>query len=166
MEAYQMGNQAAFTLLLDRHSGRVFGFLFKRTQNQGDAKDLLQETFFKLHRSRHLYNTTLPFLPWLFSITRSVLLDHYKKKKPLEDLVEPVELDRLAAPVFPQESQENRLTLLTGMQREAVHLRVYDEATFEEIASKLSTSPDNARQLVSRGLKRLRKILSKDREEP
>lgn len=50
-------------------------------------------------------------------------------------------------------------------QKEAVSLRVIDESTFEEIALKLSTSPENARQLVSRGLKKLKLLLSLKKEE-
>ncbi len=47
-------------------------------------------------------------------------------------------------------------------QKQAVGLRVFDEATFEEIAVKLSTSEDNARKLVSRGLSKLREIWKKE----
>lgn len=157
MENYQMGNTAAFDILFHRHSARVFGFLFQRLSKKKEADDLLQEAFFKLHRSKHQYNSTLPFAPWLFSITRSVLLD-YAKKKNLEDPVDTQELDRVPSMKYePVESDLGEvLAVLPQAQRQAIQLRVYNEETFEEIAARLSTSPENARQLFSRGLKKLR----------
>ena len=45
------------------------------------SKNTIQsETFLKLHRSKNLYNKSLPFSPWLFSISRSVFLDFLKRK--------------------------------------------------------------------------------------
>lgn len=160
MENYQMGNVAAFDILFHRHSARVFGFLSQRMSKKKEAHDLLQEVFFKLHRSKHQYNGTLPFAPWLYSITRSVLLD-YAKKKNLEDPVDSKDLDRV--PSMKHEHVESDLSevlaALPQAQRQVVQLRVYNEETFEEIAARLSTSPENARQLFSRGLKKLREIL-------
>ncbi len=164
MESYQLGNIEAFDLLFKRHSGRVFGFLSKRTGKMKVADDLLQEVFFKLHRSKHQYNKTLPFSPWLFSVTRSVLLD-FAKKRNLEDLVAASDFDRMSASDTTDFKQERDLTSalssLPSLQQQAVSLRVYDEETFEEIAVRLSTSPENARQLVSRGLKKLRDLLGR-----
>lgn len=84
MESYKMGEVVAFELLFERHSGKVLSYLSKRLQAPKEAQDLLQEVFFKLHRSRHQYNRTLPFSPWLFSITRSMWIDFLKKRR-LED---------------------------------------------------------------------------------
>lgn len=163
-----MGNTIAFEVLFERHSGRVLGYLSKRLKLPRDAKDLLQEVFFKLHRSRHLYNRTLPFSPWLFSVTRSIWLDFLKKRQ-LEDATEPQLLERMVPltqdfAISESHSGIEILNQLPANQKEAISLRVYDDATFEEIAIKLSTSPENARQLVSRGLKRLKMLLGSRKE--
>lgn len=162
MQNYQAGNTVAFDFLFARHSGRVFGFLSNRISKKKEAEDLLQEVFFKLHRSKHLYNSTLPFSPWLFSITRSVLLD-FAKKKNLEDSVDTTHFDQMAQPESSsiEHDMEEILSALPQAQSEALSLRVYEEKTFEEIALRLSTSPDNARQLVSRGIKKLRQAFRK-----
>lgn len=162
MEIYKMGSADAFEILFMRHSGKVLGHLQKKLSSSRETHDLVQEVFFKLHRSRHQYNGTLPFSPWLFSITRSIWLDHLKKR----NLEEPVTQERLEVlqPVVQvfgiSESSAGKEILdhLPANQKEAVGLRVFDDATFDEIASRLSTSPENARQLVSRGLKKLREI--------
>tara|TARA_B110001454_G_scaffold122549_1_gene114403 strand:+ start:1703 stop:2239 length:537 start_codon:yes stop_codon:yes gene_type:complete len=160
MQSYQDGGVAAFDVLFERHSGRVFGFLSKRLTKKKEAEDLLQEAFFKLHRSKHLYNSTLPFSPWLFSITRSVLLD-FAKKKNLEDPVDISDFDKIAIAENPEirHDLEGLVSALPQTQSEALSLRIYEDKTFEEIASRLSTSPENARQLVSRGIKKLKQAL-------
>tara|TARA_B110001454_G_scaffold219192_1_gene251141 strand:- start:23969 stop:24505 length:537 start_codon:yes stop_codon:yes gene_type:complete len=161
MENYQKGIVAAFDILFHRHSARVLGFLSQRIAKKKEANDLLQEVFFKLHRSKHLYNVTLPFAPWLFSITRSVLFD-YSKKKNLEDSVDVKDLEQIS--ILEPEAVDKNLTevleTLPQQQQQAIRLRVYDEETFEEIAARLSTSPENARQLVSRGIKKLRQAFN------
>lgn len=164
MEAYKKDDAMAFEILYERHSAQVLGYLKQKTRSVKQAQDLSQEVFLKLHRSRHLYNSMLPFTPWLFSITRSVFLDSLKKKS-LEDLVENQDFDKIT-PV--QESVELNavdLSVLPEAQQQVVRLRVYDEATFEEIAAKLSTTPENARQIFSRAVKALKIILGEGRSK-
>jgi len=122
----------------------------------------LQEVFFKLHRSKHLYNATLPFSPWIFSIARSVFLD-FMKKKNLEDPVDTNDFDKITTPepVAVEYDLQGLVSALPDSQREALSLRVYEDKTFEEIALRLSTSPENARQLISRGLKKIRQTLGR-----
>lgn len=163
MKLYQEGSELAFETIFQRYSGRILGFLKKRIIGQRIQEDLLQEIFLKLHRSKHLYNSTLPFSPWIFSVTRSVMLDYLKKKK-LEDPTDVSEFDQL--PSFDRliESQNNLPELLEQLpqsQQQAIQLRVYDEKTFEEIAVRLATSPENARQLFSRGLKKIKSLIGR-----
>jgi RNA polymerase sigma-70 factor (ECF subfamily) len=161
MELYQKGDGDAFELIYQRFASRILGFLKKKTGSGRQAQDLTQEVFLKLHRSREQYNKMLPLAPWIFSISRSVFLD-FAKKKSIEDSTAPEEFDHLQAPRFDpgahdlSEKSTEALASLPEPQRQVVNLRVLDEATFDEIAEKLSTSPDNARQLLSRGLKKLK----------
>lgn len=166
MKKYQIGSSTAFDLLFERHSGRVFGFLSKRLSKKAEAEDLLQEVFFKLHRSKHLYNSTLPFSPWLFSITRSVLLDFVKKKN-FEVADGPNSFDK----ILPEEVSnidhdlEGFVSALPQAQKETIALRIFEDKTFEEIASRLATTPENARQLFSRGIRKIRQAMARKKED-
>lgn len=171
MDLYRRGDglsASAFEELYRRYGGRIFMFLSKRVAGAGVAEDLTQEVFFKLHRSKHLYHSTLPFSPWLFSVARSVLLDHLKRKTVESPVGGSTELDTLSQQAdlisthLPEPSAA--LARLPDAQSEAVRLRVYESETFDEIAERLSTSPENARQLFSRGIKKLRSIF-KTRED-
>lgn len=155
MKAYQGGDSAAFDILFDRHKARVFGFLMKKLGRRFEAEEVFQSTFMKLHQSRRLYDPNFRFAPWLFTITQSVLKDHFRKtKRNLEDSVGDG-LDELPARVF-DNSQSPDLENLDERQRIAVELRYGHDLSFDEIAEKLQTTSPNVRQLISRAIKKIR----------
>lgn len=161
MKAYQGGDSAAFDLLFDRHKSRVFGFLMKKLGERFEAEDVFQATFMKLHQSRRLYDPNFRFEPWLFTITQSVLKDHFRKaKRSVEDSAGET-LDDLPA----QELENREMPNLEGLedrQKVAVELRYGQDLSFEEIAEKLQTSPLNVRQLISRAIRKMRREKSQE----
>jgi RNA polymerase sigma-70 factor (ECF subfamily) len=159
MIAYQLGEAAAFEALYSRHAPKVLGFLRKKLKNESAARDVFQSTFLKLHKSRHRYDASLPFLPWLFTICRSELLDALKKPHLRKETSVP-ETPCAAASTEP-DRPEIALTSLSPSQRHAIELRYGCELSFDEIANRLETSPANARKLVSRALQYLRGIHGK-----
>jgi RNA polymerase sigma factor (sigma-70 family) len=168
MAAYQLGSEEAFRALYDRHSKKIFGYLMTRTRSNQLASDLTQETFVKIHKSKHLYNPSLPVLPWIFSITHSVMIDGFRKEarhvavqKPNLDTFDSVELNQIDRAPESEGALLPFLASLPANQKVALEMRYVDEKTFEEIAASLKTSPLNVRQIISRGVKRL-KELAKD----
>jgi RNA polymerase sigma factor (sigma-70 family) len=154
MIAYQLGEADAFEVLYSRHSAKVLGYLRKKVKSEALARDIFQATFLKLHKSRSRYNAAFPFVPWLFTICRSELLDALKKPHmSREELME--EVPEPPAPMR-EEQPEVSLRSLPASQRDAVELRYQKDFSFEEIATALETSPANARQLISRALRSLR----------
>lgn len=159
MALYQEGAEDAFNALYSRHSGKVFGYLKARCQTSEDAGDLFQEVFVKIHRSKHLYNRSLPVVPWIFSVTYSVLIDGKRKTKRKKEILN-FDFDRMATQ---NDGSENLALVLSPLiqklpnqQQIAIQMRYFNEKTFEEIAKQLKTSPLNVRQIISRGLKVLK----------
>lgn len=159
MSRYQLGSEEAFSILYDRHASKVFGYIRRKISNPEKAAEVFQEVFVKMHKSKHLYNPTLPYLPWLFSVTRSVVFDSLRselRSVPMDDS----NVDQLAQEIRVEvPTLEPQLAELPSAQRIALQMRYVDESTFEEIAAVLKTSPVNARQLISRGLKRLKELV-------
>ncbi len=170
-KAYCAGETAAFDELFSRHSGRVFSYLKKRLDNSEEAQEAFQSVFLKLHQSRSVLSPEYLFSQSLFVITRSVLLDRWRKSgRSLEtmywegDAIEQV--PDLRASMNPdtgdQDSGEGALLSLISQlpvtQGEAVRLRVLDELTYAEIAKKLECAEPGVRKLVSRGLAKLREL--------
>jgi RNA polymerase sigma factor (sigma-70 family) len=159
MVAYQLGEAEAFEELYSRHAPKVLGFLRKRLSSDAQARDVFQATFLKLHKCRDRYDASFPFVPWLFTICRSELLDavkkpHVARETLVETLPEPI-------PEVALETESVDLGLLPQAQRDALEYRYTQDFSFDEIAKRLETSPVNARQLVSRALRTLRGLYGK-----
>lgn len=157
MTLFQKGDVVAFEILYHRYASRVFAFLSKRVDAQA-APDLLQDIFFKLHNNRHQYSSQYPFLPWLFAMTRNAVVDFVRLKEN--------KIRKLSDQLFEVASDETpnawsgdlvlALESLPDQQRRAIELRYRSDWTFEQIASELKTSPLNVRQIISRGIRKLR----------
>lgn len=163
MKLYQNGDEEAFKVLYGRHSSKIYGFLKKRLNDNEKVVEVYQEVFIKIHKSKHLYNDTLPALAWIFTISRTVMIDEIRKDSKIKtidnyDLEKiPNELEK-TVPQF--ELASEALRCLPNQQKTAIEMRYINDQTFEEIANRLNVSPTNARQLISRGIKRIRELVS------
>jgi RNA polymerase sigma factor (sigma-70 family) len=146
MALYQSGDANAFATLYERHSKKVFAFL--------------QKNFLKMHRSRHQYSTQYPFLPWLFAITRNVVIDYFRlnESKIARESVTDVTIPDEAVSAGTSWAPGLSLALknLPDNQKRAIELRYKCDWTFEQIADDMKTTPVNIRQVISRGIKKMR----------
>ncbi|MEO5969796.1 MAG: sigma-70 family RNA polymerase sigma factor [Bdellovibrionia bacterium] len=164
MKEYQSGNEMAFTILYKRHSAKIYGFLIGRLRERAFADDVFQATFLKLHKTRANYDATLPFMPWLFTVCRSVMIDSLRKKKHILEDSDSDSVDLARAPEIPDHTPLPSLDGLPANQRQVLELRYRSDLSFEEIAKKLETTPLNVRQITSRAVRRLRSWVEKDKE--
>jgi RNA polymerase sigma-70 factor (ECF subfamily) len=96
MARYQQGDFAAATALIHRLSPQLYRFFMVQFASRGDADDLLQETWLRIHQVRHTYRAGEPVLAWVYAIARHIRVDHYRKacrtagrEEPLERMPEP-----------------------------------------------------------------------------
>jgi RNA polymerase sigma-70 factor, ECF subfamily len=166
MQAYAAGDMEAFEALYRQHKNRIFGFLMARLKNQAEAEEVFQTIFTKLHVARNRYRQEIPFLPWIFTIARNALIDHIRKKTTyrkhitlsdvaIESHAVPEDDDSDAGGIF------EKMSRLTESQRRAIELRFTQGLTFQEIAKQMQTSPDNSRQIISRAIRKLRKLMTR-----
>lgn len=165
MTLYKSGDHAAFECLYQRHSGRVFQYLKGKVSSEA-AKDLLQETFLKIHRSRSQYQPQYPFLPWLFTVARNSLNDFFKssEQKVIKISVEADSLPETLQPIGSEHDLSAALSGLPSVQRRAIELRYLNEWSFEKIAGEMNTTPENSRQIISRGIKKIRSFLKGEKK--
>jgi len=160
MERYRQGEFEAFESLYQRHGGKVLGYLRSRLKGDREAEDLFQQVFLKLHGSRDRYDATLPFLPWLFSITRHVLIDHVRKAKPVP--VPDFELDKAAPPVEETDSLfREAVSDLSAQERKLLEMRYEQGLSFTEISKRTGLKEPAARKRVSRLIESIRKRFEK-----
>ncbi|MEK6704172.1 MAG: RNA polymerase sigma factor [Bdellovibrionota bacterium] len=179
MLAYQNGDEKAFGLLYQRYSGRVYGYLSRRLKGDRElTDDLFQATFLKFHKSRFQYDASFKFAPWIFIICKSVLVDGVRKRGRILEDADSLHIDAAVDSASQEASSAAPLSIvaaegripafgsLSAMQKTVLELRFNEDLSFDEIARKLDTSPINARQIVSRAVRRLRALMGGSHETP
>ena len=156
MKRYQGADFMAFETLYHRHKGKAYGYLVKRLKDSAVADEVFQNAFIKLHRKRHQYNPSLSFLNWFFIILRSEMLDYLKKQKTKE---EDFREENVLAPEQSSSLVFDLATVgsLSKKEKDFLELRYLQEWSFEDLSKKFKTTQVNARKIISRSLKKLRK---------
>jgi RNA polymerase sigma-70 factor (ECF subfamily) len=171
-ELIRAADAAAFGVLYERHALRVYGWCRRRLD--WAASDLTAETFAQawLGRERFRDEHGGSALPWLLGIARNVMRETIR-----HDRVETRARERLGLPLDlaaedgyakVEDRLSPRLTLAAALEelpdheREALELRVVDELPYDEVAEQLSIRPAAARLRVSRALRRLALVVTKE----
>ncbi len=151
-------------LLYTRYRDKVFGYIFNRLGNRGDAEDLTAEVFLKLYsRSDKIDIERRGISTFVFKVTQSVLFDHYRKNKliclPLENVAHHDETDDLDEMLVHLNAA---LDTLTPREKEIVILHYYDGMSHIEIARRMGLSYTNVRQICHVAIKKLRKAIEEN----
>lgn len=165
MTAYQAGSLEAFEALYAALAPPVLAYLASLCRDRDRARDLLQETFLQLHRSRRTYRPELPVRPWVFTIARHVwLMDRrYHNRRPrsdqeLTDVPVPAEVEGLAD----RDRMRRALDAVLPDRREALLLHHVWGFSFAEVAQMIGIRADAAKLRSSRGMADLRRLLLED----
>ncbi|RMF06267.1 MAG: sigma-70 family RNA polymerase sigma factor [Candidatus Neomarinimicrobiota bacterium] len=81
------GDQQAMSLLVERHSGRIYNLALRLMDNREDAEDVLQETFMILVQKLHTFSERSTLYTWLYRIATNVALGKLRQKKIVDDFV-------------------------------------------------------------------------------
>jgi RNA polymerase sigma-70 factor (ECF subfamily) len=158
----------AFRALYERYATRIYGYHLRRSGEPEAAHDLTAETFAQawLSRTRFRDDANGSAGPWLYGIARHVLLVSVRQRRIEQRASERLgilgRLDREQT-VEPDErwldGLDEALASLPEAQQDAIRMRIVDDLTYREAATRLDTSPEVVRSRVSRGLTSLRKHL-------
>jgi RNA polymerase sigma-70 factor (ECF subfamily) len=72
------GHDAALNDLMQRHGGRLCGYLVRCLQNEDDAADIAQETFVRVYQNRGKFDPQKKFSTWLYAIATNLVRDRYR----------------------------------------------------------------------------------------
>ena len=164
MNAYVYGDIQAFEELYGRYHVAIWNYLRKYLSDESALRDIMQESFFKLHRSREQYDSTKKFRPWLFTICHNTLIDALRKQGRQQEVYRAEQVDEVAdtsLSTSPRERpiDEELLRPLKEKDRQIIALRFEQELSYEEVATALGLSQDNTRKILSRSLDKLRHFL-------
>ena len=142
---------------------QVRRFLLQRVRDEALADDLLQETFIRIHRGLGSVRDPSRIMPWLSSVARNVVTDHYRKESLNNKTLEPM-------PSADSESTHNYNQELGQWLKDVVrtlpdkHRRAFELAEIEgrkqrEVAAELGLSLSGAKSRIQRARAMLRKSL-------
>jgi RNA polymerase sigma-70 factor (ECF subfamily) len=167
MEQISSGQEAAFSLLVQRWETPLFSFLWRMTGSEDDARDLCQDTFITVYSKASGYKSEGKFKSWLFRIAgnsaRSFLrrrkvvgwisFDFNKHDRPSDNELPDAEVSR--------EQQVQKLQLavdkLPPRQKQALVLKRYQQMSQKEVAEVMQISEGAVESLLVRALTELRK---------
>ncbi len=72
------GEPEALDELMRRHAPRLFGYLRRALQNEGDAADTAQEVFCRVYQHRARFEPGRQFDTWLYAIAANLVRDRYR----------------------------------------------------------------------------------------
>lgn len=152
-------------LLFERYKKPLFGFFYNINRNQELSEDLVQNTFLRILKYRHLFRGEGDFRTWMFHIARNVSHDHYRKDKlKARDNVEDWQ-DQLIHHENKSselEQQDEQTLLMVAMERlpadkrEILLLSKYQEKKYKEIGEVLGCSEGAVKVKVFRALQELK----------
>ena len=177
------GNAQAWEQLARSQHRRIYGICYRFTGSQSDAEDLTQEAFLKMYRNLASFDPTKGgFATWLTTLTRNLLVDHYRRSRlerasdSLDESFDgeedgPTKADRLTSSGKNQEQHVSGLQLRAQIQdalrkvspdlREAVILRDLEGMDYKEIAEILGIPQGTVKSRISRGRSELARLLKR-----
>lgn len=78
MKRLAAGHDAALNDLMERHSERLFHYLIRLLQNEGDAEELAQESFVRVYQHRARFDAERKFSTWLYAIASNLARDRFR----------------------------------------------------------------------------------------
>lgn len=165
------GNHSSFTVLVNRYKASLYWVIYRVVGNVTDAEDITADSMIKAYESLASYTNKFAFSTWLHTIGYNKAIDFVraKNKQPNsvnnlvsveEDIISPIISSDLSAEDSMIQSEINEIIVngissLKPFHRSLIHMRYYQNMTYDEIAKKLNKPVGT----IKTGLFRARKIL-------
>jgi len=146
------------------------------SESEDDVDDLFQEIFTLVYEKRRKFRGDGPFAAWLNRVVINHCVSHYRKKraekKGLEELMARGAAEGVHSKPRSPEGEMDReeavrrvwigLEALPDKEFEAVVLRLIEGHSPREVSEAMGINKASVRSNISRGLRRLRRILQGD----
>ena len=147
------------------YSGKVMGYIQARVQHRADAEDLCAEVFEKAWRRFDSFDPEKASVStWIFTITRNTVIDHFRKRRPQEELDEnmaaegEIDDDLLNGESLGELAEA--LRKLPEEQQDIIVMLYYDQKPMTEIAKIMHLSYGAVKLRHQKALASLRKQMS------
>ena len=171
LASFQAGNIAAFSHLYNLHINFLFNYGLKLTIDKELLKDCIHDIFVKLYTKKDELGTIDNLRSYLFISLKNKLCDELRRRMYMSDTA--VEEVSISTPTdveddyMEEEQRKNEFSLvrrlldqLSPRQREALTLYYIEEKKYEDICEIMNMNYQSVRNLMHRGLTKLRSLAS------
>lgn len=179
LRAGDIDAEAAWRDLIGRHRKRLFSVAYRFTGSYEEAEELSHEIVVHLYQQLHRFDPRAHFVVWLNSVARNFCIDRYRSRVRERQRLRPHEgeLEQWAADPGPDpgrtvELREARRHLADALEalsprlREVLHLRFFQELSYEEISHRLGIPGGTVKSRIHRGRAEVRRRYRQARRKP
>ena len=170
MKKIAVGNNRAFQLLFDRHSGKVYGYARRLMGDQQRAEDISQEVWMKIVKMAPQYQPTAHFIAWIFTIVRNTSFNHLRNLKNLRDdtsealLESDFKMDKSSVEEILVKEDDakkvrQKIEELPSNQRILLTAWMTEDLSYEDLAREMDLSVSAVKSLLFRAKRTLEKSL-------
>jgi RNA polymerase sigma-70 factor (ECF subfamily) len=164
-DASRDASVSAFAELSEPLYEPIFRFLARQTRREAEAADLTQETFIRAFRSFTKFDRRRAFAPWLYTIARRTLADHYRRSRPTEESLQDHQVDDQPTPDEAARSSETADRLWSEAKKlkprlhQALLLHYAEGFSLHETARVMGISQTHVKVLLFRARQALKQRL-------
>ena len=170
LASFQAGNMAAFSELYDSHINILFNYGLKLTIDKELLKDCIHDIFVKLYVKKDELGVIDNLKSYLFISLKNKLCDELRKRMYMSDTaveeINVVSSTDVEDDYMEEEKTRNNLLLVNNLmdqlsprQREALTLYYIEEKKYEDICEIMDMNYQSVRNLMHRGLTKLRALV-------
>ena len=154
-------HNGSFDPLVSRFLGPAVAVARAMLTDTALAEDAVQETFLRIVRKRHQYNTSMVFDNWFYTILRNICRDMLRKMSRQDQLLLKAAENTTLSSKDPDPVMEEGYELMDGLDRDSrtiLTLRVIEGMDFARISTVLGISREAAKKRSQRALKKMREL--------
>lgn len=172
LELLKSNNQpkAAFELIVNTFSERLYWHIRRMVGLHEDADDVLQNTFLKIWRNMSSFRGDSKLYTWLYRIATNEALDHIRKNKKLQVVGADAEnqnyIQNSGDIYFDSHMAEAQLhkaiAQLPEKQKLVFNLKYFEELKYEEISEITGTSVGGLKASYSLAVTKIKEFVNPD----
>ena len=164
------GEGEAFGRLYDYYLPAIYRFILLKVSQREEAEDLTHQVFLKAWQNISGFSVRgFPFSSWLYRIARNIVIDHYRKGRPVINIDEELVVEQLILrPDITALDDRQDITLIMGslkelkdIERDIVIMRFVEDLSIKEVAIIVNKSEGAIKVIQHRALNKIREILNK-----
>jgi RNA polymerase sigma-70 factor (ECF subfamily) len=158
------GDEHAFEILLLRYQRPVFNAVLRLVRHRDEATDLTQTAFLKAYEQLRNFDPRHKFFSWLYRIAINEAINHVKRNRRLEPLVD----DRASSARNPEDAMvesdlsvhvQDALMRLPYDYRAVIVLRHFEGCSYDEMAQIVGVPEKTVKSRLFSARRQLKELL-------